>query len=127
MEQTVVERIRELCKEKGITVHALESSLGYGNGYLNPKKTTDIRGKRLIEIANYLGVSAEYLASGNGEVKKNNAAPQEEDDGMLEMLEAIRDNYALRMLFEEAVKLPKSKILETLAIIEKNKETEIDY
>ena len=55
----VVERIVEICKVKGIPVSKLEKDLGYGNGFLNPKKVSDIKSGRLFEILDYLGVSSE--------------------------------------------------------------------
>lgn len=121
-----VERVKMILKERGIAVSKLEKDLGFSNGYIAQLRKGMFPADRLEKIAEYLNVSTDILLYGDSEQQKT-AVPQVEDDGMLEMLEAIRDNYALRMLFEEAVKLPKSKILETLAIIEKNKETEIDY
>ena len=54
---TMVERVRAICKAKGIPVSQLEKDLGYANGYLNPKKAETIRKDRIAEIAQYLGVS----------------------------------------------------------------------
>lgn len=58
---TTIERIREICKERGIAISSLEKALGYSNGYLNPKKAKDVSGSRLVEIAEYLGVSVSRL------------------------------------------------------------------
>lgn len=57
--ETTVERIRRYCKEKGVAVSVLEKDLGFGNGYLNPKKIDDVNTDRLLKILDYLGVSAE--------------------------------------------------------------------
>lgn len=57
--ETIVERIRRYCKEKGVAVSAMEKDLGFGNGYLNPKKIEDVNTDRLLKILDYLGVSAE--------------------------------------------------------------------
>lgn len=54
-----VERIVEICKQKNIAVSKVEKDLGFGNGYLNPKKVSSIKTDRLIRILNYLGVSFE--------------------------------------------------------------------
>lgn len=42
-----IERVREICKAKGIPVSRLEQDLGFGNGYLNPKKAQSISYARL--------------------------------------------------------------------------------
>lgn len=54
--------IRELCKEKGISVTDLEKELGFGNGSLTKKGT--MRSDRLMIVANYFNVSMEYLLTG---------------------------------------------------------------
>lgn len=58
---TAVERVRIICKEKGIAISRLEKDLTFGNGFLNPKKITDIPSDRLAKIADYLGMSADEL------------------------------------------------------------------
>lgn len=58
---SMVETIRAVCKQKGIAVSRLEKDLGYGNGYLNPKKATNVDSQRLKEIAEYLGVPIDLL------------------------------------------------------------------
>lgn len=65
-----VERIRAICKGRGITVHRLEMDLGFSNGYLNPKKTKEIPSGRLLAIAEYLGVSISEILK-----EKENPAP----------------------------------------------------
>ena len=62
--ETQVERIRRLCAEKGVRVSVMERDLGYGNGFLNPKKIKTVPAQRLVEIAGYLNVSVQYLATG---------------------------------------------------------------
>lgn len=60
---TVLERIRTICKEKkDIGLTALESILGYSNGSLS--KAKDIPSSRVMEIANYLNVSIDFLMTG---------------------------------------------------------------
>lgn len=60
---TVLERIKEECRiRKNISITTLEQELGYSNGSL--AKAKDIPSSRICEIANYLGVSMEYLMTG---------------------------------------------------------------
>ena len=60
----IVDRIRELCQQRGISITKLESALGYGNGSISKPSTNAMRSDRLMTIANYLGVSMEYLMTG---------------------------------------------------------------
>lgn len=48
----IVERVRLLCKEKGIAISKMEKDLGYGNGYFNPKKLRAIPSSRLKDRYN---------------------------------------------------------------------------
>lgn len=56
---TAVERIRELCKKKGISITILEQELGFSNGSITKPKV--IPSDRLLLIAQYFNVSMEYL------------------------------------------------------------------
>ncbi len=49
----------ELCKKNNITIAELEKNLGMSNGSL--RKEGDIKSQRLKAIADYFGVSMEYL------------------------------------------------------------------
>lgn len=61
---TVLERIKSLCRtKKNISITTLEQTLGYSNGSL--AKAKDIPSSRIMEIANFLEVSVEYLMTGN--------------------------------------------------------------
>jgi len=57
-----VEMIKKLCAKEGIGVTQLEKKLGYGNGTI--ARSQNMRSDRLYEIANYFGVSMEYLMTG---------------------------------------------------------------
>lgn len=115
---TTIERIRMICKEKKIPVASLEKALGYSNGYLNPKKARDVSGSRLVEIAEYLGVSVSQLLGEENE----KTALQEEDGDLAEILEAIRNNPALRALYETSIGLPASRIYEAAAMLSRWRE-----
>lgn len=65
------EIIASLCQKEGIAVTALESKLGFGRGSIGKLKTGNTSAKRLQKIADYFGVSIEYLMTGK------NSEPQE--------------------------------------------------
>lgn len=54
--------IKQLCKEKGISISQLESDLEYGNGSL--AKSKSMSADRMFKIAQYFNVSMEYLMTG---------------------------------------------------------------
>ena len=55
-----IEGIEKICKKNNVSVHRLEIILGYGNGSL--KKNNSIKFDRMVEIADYFGVSLDELA-----------------------------------------------------------------
>lgn len=59
---TVLERIKTLCKEKGISITTLEQILEYSNGSLS--KAKDIPSSRIRNIAEFFNVSTDYLLTG---------------------------------------------------------------
>lgn len=71
----IVETIRTICAQRGIAVSKLERDLEYGNGFLNPRKVTTIPSDRLLEICDYLDVSADSLL--RGEIKRRDPAGSE--------------------------------------------------
>ena len=57
--------IKSLCEQKGIAMTALEKELGFGRGSLGKMKNGGKpSGERLQQIANYFGVSVNYLMTG---------------------------------------------------------------
>ena len=70
-EENIVQRIVDLCKERDIRVSQLEKDLGFGNGYLNPKKVDDIKTGRLMKILDYIQISPEeFFHIGSPEFQK---------------------------------------------------------
>jgi len=59
-----VQLVRNLCKDRKIPIAKLEKDCGFSNGYLNPKKMAKIPYDRAVIIAEYLGVSADLILTG---------------------------------------------------------------
>lgn len=60
-----VERVKTICKERKIPISKVERDLGYANGYIGQLKKGVFPADRLQDIAEYLGVSSEYLLNGD--------------------------------------------------------------
>lgn len=92
---TVGERIKILCKLKGITVKQLEQDLGYGNGSL-ATSTDKIQSNRAMAIADYLGVTLDYLLLGKSETYKDEEMMGAEDFTLLAKIHSLNSaNYSL--------------------------------
>lgn len=58
------ERIKNLCKSKGISMNQLETSLKFGKGYLSKLNSSTPNTAKIKQIADYFGVSVDYLMNG---------------------------------------------------------------
>lgn len=83
---TVFERIENLRKSKGISQGKLEKELGFSNGSISKWKNSTPTPERLQKLADYFGVSMNYLLNGTeGEL----SAKDERD--IAKDMEALRD------------------------------------
>lgn len=60
------ERIKDLCKSRGITPTALERELGFGRGYIGKLRTINPTADKLQRIADYFGVPLTYFTEPDG-------------------------------------------------------------
>ena len=60
-----VERVKTICKERKIPISKLESDCGFANGYIGQLRKGVFPDDRILKIAEYLNVSADYLMTGN--------------------------------------------------------------
>lgn len=91
-----VERVKAICKKKKIAISKLEKDLGFGNGYIGQLRKGTFPADRLSMISNYLGVTTDYLLTGE-ETKK---APSETGEG--EKGESVEEIKAgLRFYFQK--------------------------
>lgn len=75
-----VERVKELCKERKIPISKLEKDLGFSNGYIGQLRKGVFPSNRLILIANYLGVSPDYLMTGETPAEKREVTLTKRDE-----------------------------------------------
>lgn len=87
-----------LCKMRGISPSRAAVEMGINKGNVSTWKKSGYtpRGEALNKIAEYFGVSVDYLLTGE-EIEK--APAQGEGDEMAEILEAIRRSPDLRAMF----------------------------
>ena len=91
------ERIKKLCKQKGISVNKLEQDLEIAKGSLCKMTTSKPSAARAQKIAGYFGVSVDYLMTGkeNNCDNSNNAdefaAKNEEEKELLVLCRQTED------------------------------------
>ena len=60
------ERIRQACREQGVTMKEVAAACGVAPGYFCPSVTSEIPPQRLCQVADWLNVSTGWLATGEG-------------------------------------------------------------
>lgn len=96
---TVLERIKETARKKrNISITVLEQELGYSNGSL--AKAKDIPSSRIAEISKHLGVSMEFIMTGE-------ESKFSKDRALLEV--QITDDEALMKRLKKYMELTEEK------------------
>ena len=96
---TVYERIESLRKERKISQGNLEKELGFSNGSISKWKTSMPKPERLQKIADYFGVTVDYLMTGNESDGKERYYTNDETASIAQ---EIFDNKELRLLCDAA-------------------------
>ena len=68
---TIADRIKEICAQKGTSMYKLEKQLNLGNGTIGKwgKNRRQPTYDKAVAVANALGVSADYLLTGEQKEK----------------------------------------------------------
>ena len=93
---TLYERIEALRKERKISQGNLEKELGFSNGSISKWKNSSPTTERLQKLADYFGVSIQYLTT--GEDPKSPGYYLNEETAAI--AQEIFENKELRMLFD---------------------------
>lgn len=79
---TTTERILSICKDRGIPIYRLEKACGFSNAYISRLKKGFIPDEKLSLIADYLGLSMDFLKHGEA----GDADPPPPESKEIEML-----------------------------------------
>lgn len=117
----VVERVKEEIKKSGMSVAMVERWCGFANGYIYGLRKGTMPADRLQKVADLIGVSYEYLLTGEEPSKEEQKGYYVHPEAA-EMAQQIYDNKDLRLLFDVArdVTPEQLKILQQMALSWKN-------
>lgn len=111
------ERIRELCKEKGVKATQVESDLGLAQGYISKLDKSSPSLTNVKALADYFGVSLEYIANGE------NAEKYYLNDETTKIAQKVFDDPNLRLLFDAAQNVKPENIRLAAEMLLRLKET----
>lgn len=92
-----VERIKFVCREKGISIAMLERWCGFANGYIGGLRKGTMPADRLQKVADFLRVPYSYLLDGEEPEEKEGYYVNPET---ADMAQELYDNKDLRLLFD---------------------------
>ena len=74
---TIKDRVKKLCKARGVSLNQLEHELSFGKGYLSKLGNSTPNAAKIQQIAEYFNVTVDFLI--NGESAKKDVAPTMND------------------------------------------------
>lgn len=97
---TIADRIKEICAQKGTSMYKLEKQLNLGNGTIGKwgKNGRQPTYDKAVAVANALGVSADYLLTG-----------EQKEKPVLQMENGLKEIDAI---FEQLTPSRQAKLLE---------------
>ena len=135
---TLKERIQQLCKQFGISMNQLEDQLGFGKGYISKLGKSTPNVTKIQKIAEFFGVSVDYLMTGEDSTKTELSAKDERDiakdlNNIMKKLQSGENgpaSYDGEELSPEAMELFREELeiaLKRLKIVNKEKYTPNKY
>lgn len=89
------ERLKILCKDKGVSISKMEEDNGIPKGNSNKWRTSEPRAAMLFKLAEYFGVSTDYILTG-------------EQDGISK--ERLHADPEIVELVNEVARIPEAKV-----------------
>lgn len=122
-----IERIKAICKERGIAISRLERECGFSNGYIRGLREGKIPSDRLLKVADYLGLSATYLVTGQETPKESTSGKVYYfNDETAEAAEEMFEDPELRALMNAARDCPPEVLKSAAELLKRFKETNPD-
>lgn len=102
------ERLKDLCKQKGVTVAQMESDNGITRGNANKWRRSMPNYKMLMKLSEYFGVSTGYILTGeeNGIFKDEYYFDEEANT----IAQEIANRPGMKTLLEASRKLPDTDL-----------------
>ena len=106
----MVNRIKALCRDAGITIQQLEKDLGMGNGAISKWEKSVPKADSLYKVSQRLNVSMEYLLTGI-EKPADKLSGSDVDYEIIQVLSEVSPDVRQSVLdFLKSLKLVPSKL-----------------
>lgn len=116
------EKIRKLCKEKGVTVTEVERDLGFGRGSLSKIDKHKPSNEKIKALADYFGISQDELTG----VQIIEPQMYYYDVETMKLAEALHKNKELRVLFDAAQDISSDDLYFVYGLVQRMRKTNKD-
>ena len=104
-----------LCNQHGISPSAAVVDMGFQKSVATRWKNGTVpRDANLMKVADYFGVTTDYLLTG----EKKSPDNLSEDEELYELLEELKNNPGKRLLFDKTKKATKEDIEKIIAMVD---------
>ena len=103
----LLDRVKALCKLKGISLGTMEKEMGISNGASYKWKNSSPSMEMLNRLSNYFGVSVDYLTTGQ---EKENELKYYYNDETAEIAQFLFENPNYKVLFDASRKVKPEDI-----------------
>ncbi len=110
--KVLLERIKDLCAKKEISIRQLEKETGLADRTIGRWDTNMPSIDRVKKVADYFGVPVDYLLQG-----QKNYRPDLEDEDLYEYLEMVRRQPEIRMLLKTQRGATRKEVEENVAFL----------
>ncbi len=111
-----VERVKSICKNRKIPISKLEKDLGFSNGYIGQLRKGVFPDDRLGRIADYLGVTVDYLM--NGEETDNKVLNEKDERDIKQAIEDFKNRLSTAGVMYDGEPLDEESQAAILAAVE---------
>lgn len=109
----IYQRIRDLCKLRGLTITGLERELGFAKGSLSKIDKNKPSSERVQKLADRLGVTAEYLVTGESQADGYYYDPE-----TARLAQEIFDNKELGLLLSASRKMSPDALRHLASLVD---------
>lgn len=98
------ERVKQLCKDKGVSMNTAESEIGLAKGYISKLGKSNPNAKTLQKIADYFGITVEFLMTG-----KESESGYYLNEDTAKLAQEMYEDPDMRSLFDMKRKMPADR------------------
>lgn len=121
-----VELVKQICKDRKISIAKLERDCDFSNGYISKMKKEHFPVDKAQKLSEYLGIDINALIGIEDVLKNNSEGVHYIDAETAEIAQKVYENPELRVLFQAAVNSKTEDIQMATDLLKRFKETNRD-